>query len=122
MTRTDSEEMTSMPAGAAETDNLDRKIRFSQEQVAKRNKKKKKDRKTDGYEPMMLETGMSRDELKAKLTRFREMEIAGITLFKFRAFGLYKMSDREAMDTLFLMADRYGEDDIRRCRRQDTRL
>lgn len=81
------------------------RIEFSQRQVLRRDKKKKKGIRQAGYEEMMRDSGLTREELDEKLARFRAMGITGISFYRFRASALYKMSDEEARAALELLKE-----------------
>ena len=80
-----------------------KRIEFSQKQVDRRDRKKKQGIKQRGYEIMLEDGDLSKDELKKKADRFRRLHIAGISVYRFRAAGLYKMDDDEARKKLYLM-------------------
>lgn len=80
-----------------------RRVAFSQEQVEKRDKKKKKGIRQAGYEFMNQESGLTKDELKEKADHFREMGIVGFSPSRFKNVGLYKMNDEQARETLLKM-------------------
>ncbi len=81
-------------AGTAE------RIEFSQKQVDRRDRKKKRGIKQSGYEEMMQDSGLTREELDEKLARFRAMDITHLSFYRFRANGFYKMNDEEAKEAL----------------------
>lgn len=81
----------------------EKRIEFSQKQVDKRDEKKKRGIKQAGYEIMLQDGELSKEELKKKADHFRRMHIAGISFYRFRASGLYKMDDDEARRRLALM-------------------
>ena len=81
-------------AGTAE------RIEFSQKQVDRRDRKKKRGIKQSGYEEMMQDSGLTQSELDEKLARFRAMDITHLSFYRFRANGFYKMTDEEAAEAL----------------------
>lgn len=86
--------MNDEKAGTAE------RIEFSQKQVDRRDRKKKRGIKQSGYEEMMQDSGLTREELDEKLARFRAMDITHLSFYRFRANGFYKMNDEEAAEAL----------------------
>lgn len=73
---------------------------FSQEQVEKRKKRGRRDRRLEHDLVIMEETGMTREEIDAKWKRFREMGILPVSYNLFNLCGLYKMNDEEAREAL----------------------
>ena len=78
----------------------DERIKFAQEQVARRVKQKKKREREADYAFMMQDSGMTQQELNGKLAAFRALGITNIGVHRFRACGLYKMNDEEALKTI----------------------
>ena len=86
-----------------ETASTEKRIEFSKQQVEKRDQKKKQGFKQAGYEKMMQGVELSKDDLKDKADHFRDMNVVGFSVYRFRASGLYKMTDEEACKRLSLM-------------------
>lgn len=80
-----------------------KRVEFSQQQVEKRDKKKKKGIRQAGYDFMYQESGLTKDELKVKADHFRDMGIIGFSASRFKNTGLYKMNDKQARETLLKM-------------------
>jgi len=91
-----------------------KRIKFSQQQAVRRDKKKSSGARKEGYRFMMRKTGLSEEELKARFERYRGMGITDLNFDKFRAYGLYMMEDEQARQTLGKLK-KYAEleDDLR---------
>ena len=91
-----------------------KRLELSRKQVAKRVSNKKKLLRMEGYRLMTEETGMSQDALEEKFEHLRDLRIAALTFFLYRAYGLYKMTDDEAVETLKRMKEAEDlEDDLK---------
>lgn len=73
---------------------------FSQEQVEKRRKRGRKDRRLALDLEIMQETGMTREEIAEKWQRFKDMGIIDVSFNLFNLCGLYKMDDEEGREAL----------------------
>ncbi len=82
----------------------EKRIEFSKQQVEKRDQKKKSGFKQAGYEKMMEDVDLSKDDLKDKADRFRDMNVCGFSVYQFRAMGLYDMNEEEAVKRLSLIS------------------
>lgn len=93
---------------------IKKRIEFSRDQVKRRDKKKKKGINAAGYEIMAEGSGLSMKQLRDKFDRFRSFGICDLSLYRFRAAGLYKMDDEQAKKTLELMKESERlEDDLK---------
>ena len=94
--------------------NASRRIEFSQEMVDRRDRKKQAGLRQAGYEFMSEDSGLSIEELKAKVDRLRAMNITTLSLYRFRANGIYKMNEEESVEALYKMKESVDiEDDIK---------
>lgn len=97
-----------------ERSDMAKRLELSQKQVARRVRNKKKLIREEGYRLMMKETGMSQEALKDKFEYLRDLNIATLTFFLYRAYGLYRMTDDEAVEALRRMKEAEDlEDDLK---------
>ena len=80
-----------------------KRVAFSQKQVERRDRLKKKGIRQAGYEFMFQESGLNKEELKVKADHFRDMGIVGFSASRFKNTGLYKMDDEQAREHLLKM-------------------
>ena len=80
-----------------------KRVAFSQKQVERRDRLKKKGIRQAGYEFMFQESGLNKEELKVKADHFRDMGIVGFSASRFKNTGLYKMNDEQAREHLLKM-------------------
>lgn len=104
----------SLVGNGAETGKAKR-IEFAQQQVADRVSRKRKRERDADLAFMSQDSGMSREELNAKLRDFRALGITTIGVHRFRACGLYKMEGEQALETIGLIKESADlEDDLKR--------
>jgi len=91
-----------------------KRIEFAQQQVEKRKKASSESVLMDEYALMMEDSGLTQEELKARLSRLRKLKIAALPSYKFRVYGLYKMSDEDADKAMYMLKElEERRDDLR---------
>ncbi|MBQ3371208.1 MAG: hypothetical protein IJG48_09430 [Mogibacterium sp.] len=84
---------------------LEKRIEFSRKQIHKRRKNNKRRNIAERNVLIMDETGMTKEEINEKLQHFRDMNITQLSHNLFKAFGLYKMDDEEAVKVLYKLKE-----------------
>ena len=84
---------------------LEKRVEFSRKQIHKRRKNNKRRNIAERNELIMDETGMTKAEITEKLQHFRDMNITQLSHNLFKAFGLYKMDDEEAVKVLYKLKE-----------------
>lgn len=96
-------------------EDLSKRIEFAQQQVARRVEQKKKRERQADFDFMMKDSGLTQQELNDRLRSFRALGITTIGVHRFRACGLYKMDDEEAVRAIGLIKESADlEDELKR--------